>query len=298
MLTIILVVVSLFCIALVAQINYLPQARYKDGLLFAVRLPEDAMAHEEIEAIRRRFRRRFALARNGALAAIIPLALLYSLETVQVVYFLAWLTACLFLLHHPFRLAFRETIALKRAQGWGDPSDGDEHWASGFTYRNPQDKRIFVPKRVGIGTTVNTATRTGKAFIWGTIGLVAVTLAGVAFLLIRSELTAPTLRISEQQRVEIRYPMYNYSFDLADVRELTLVDSVPSGTKSNGEGTGTVSRGKFRLKGLGKARLYIFKKHPPFIRFKLDDGYVFFNEKDPRLTEALFERLKGALGKE
>lgn len=298
MLTIILVVVSLFCIALVAQINYLPQARYKDGLLFAVRLPEDAMAHEEIEAIRGRFCHRFARARNSKLAAIIPLALLYSLETVQVVYFLVWMTVCLFLLHHPFRLAFRETLALKLAQGWGDPSDGDEHWANGFTYRNPGDKRVFVPKRVGIGMTVNTATRTGKAFIWGTIGLIAVTVAGVAFLLIRSELTAPTLRISEQQRVEIRYPMYNYSFDLADVRELMLVDRVPTGTKSNGEGTATVARGKFHLKGLGKARLYIFKKHPPFIQFKLDNGYVFFNEKDPQLTEALFEQLKGALGKE
>jgi uncharacterized membrane protein len=33
-------------------------------------------------------------------------------------------------------------------------TDDDEYWANGFTYNNPDDKSLLVPKRVGIGETV------------------------------------------------------------------------------------------------------------------------------------------------
>ncbi|MCJ8012155.1 DUF5808 domain-containing protein [Paenibacillus sp. KQZ6P-2] len=74
-------------------------------------------------------------------------------------------------------------------------TDDDEYWVNGFTYHNPNDKRIFVPKRVGIGDTVNTATLGGKMIICGTVFIVAVIVIGVSFMLIRSELTSPELKV-------------------------------------------------------------------------------------------------------
>jgi len=171
-------------------------------------------------------------------------------------------------------------------------SDDDEYWANGISYHNPNDTSIFVTKRVGIGETVNTATWVGKLFIWGSIGITAALIIGVSFMIIRSELTSPALSITPDQRVEINYPMYSFDFNIADIKELKLVDSTPSGMKTNGEATGQYARGHFRSKELGKTRMYIYKKNPPYIRIKLEDVYIFYNEKDPLLTEQLFERLQ------
>ncbi|MCR8659781.1 DUF5808 domain-containing protein [Paenibacillus endoradicis] len=170
-------------------------------------------------------------------------------------------------------------------------SDDDEYWANGFTYHNPNDRSILVPKRIGMGETINTATVVGKLTMWGTVGLTAVLIIGVSFMLIRSELTSPVLTVTADYNVQIDYPMYSFDFNIADIEEITLVDEVPSGLKSNGESTNQYARGHFKLKEIGKTRLYIFKNNPPYIRVKLDDVYIFYNEKDPVLTKELFEQL-------
>ncbi|GAA4865119.1 PH domain-containing protein [Paenibacillus vulneris] len=176
-------------------------------------------------------------------------------------------------------------------------TDDDEYWSNGFTYHNPQDRSILVPKRVGIGETVNTGTWAGKIIVGGSIGMAAAVIIGVSFMLIRSELTPPVLTVTDGQRIQIDYPMYSYDFQLADIKQMDLVDTVPSGIKTNGEATDKQARGHFRLKELGNARMYIFKNNPPYIRIKLDEGYIFYNEKDPSQTKQLFEQIQGQIRK-
>ncbi|MBE1444177.1 putative membrane protein [Paenibacillus sp. OAS669] len=176
-------------------------------------------------------------------------------------------------------------------------TDDDEYWSNGFTYHNPQDRSILVPKRVGIGETVNTGTWAGKIIVGGSIGVAAAVIIGVSFMLIRSELTPPVLTVTDGQRIQIDYPMYSYDFQLADIKQMDLVDTVPSGIKTNGEATDKQARGHFRLKDLGNARMYIFKNNPPYIRIKLDEGYIFYNEKDPSQTKQLFEQIQGQISK-
>ncbi|MCQ6562355.1 DUF5808 domain-containing protein [Paenibacillus mendelii] len=171
-------------------------------------------------------------------------------------------------------------------------TDDDEYWANGFTYHNPDDKSIFVTKRVGIGETINTGTLVGKLIVWGSVGLTAVFLIVVSFMLVRSELTSPILTITPEHRIEINYPMYSVDFDLADIEQLTLVEDVPSGIKTNGEATDKYARGHFRLKELGKTRLYVFKNNPPYIYMKVEDTNIFYNDKDPLQTKQLFEQLQ------
>jgi len=174
-------------------------------------------------------------------------------------------------------------------------SDDDEYWGNGFTYHNPFDKSVLVPKRVGIGETINTGTLTGKIIMGGVVGLLAVVIVGVSFLAVRSELSSPTLTINEQEEIAIQYPMYSYTFNLQDIQELTLVDSIPSGVKSNGEATSKYARGHFKLKELGKSRLYVYKNNPPYISLKLADQYIFYNDIDPAVTQKLYEQLQQQL---
>ncbi|WP_409484515.1 DUF5808 domain-containing protein [Arsenicicoccus dermatophilus] len=45
-----------------------------------------------------------------------------------------------------------------------DSPDDDRLWRRGVVYDNPDDPRTFVPKRVGLGSSVNLATPLGKVF--------------------------------------------------------------------------------------------------------------------------------------
>ncbi len=174
-------------------------------------------------------------------------------------------------------------------------SDDDEYWSNGFTYHNPHDKSLLVPKRVGVGETINTGTLAGKLIMGGVVGLLLSVVFGVSFMLIRSELIPPTLKLTDNQIVDIKYPMYSYTFNLEDVKEISLTDTVPKGSKSNGEATNKHLRGHFRLQEVGKARLYLFKNNPPFIKIELADGVIYYNDELPANTEALYQQLSGAM---
>lgn len=271
---------------------YRPQSKFTKGIVFGIALPPNAEENGELEAIRQRYDKQFSRMSKWMLVALVPFPLLYNWYGMLLIYYLGWIFGFIFIAVKPFRRAFRDTLALKKSQGWGSKEDDDESWKNGFTYHNPRDKRFMVPKRIGVGMTVNTGTPAGKIFMWGMCGAVAAIIGFVCFMIVRAELTSPALTLTPEQRVEIDYPMYSYDFDIADIQEISLVDQVPSGAKTNGEATNKYARGHFRLKGLGKTRLYIFKDHPPYIRIKLENGYVFYNDKDPAKTRQLYDSLQ------
>ena len=71
----------------------------------------------------------------------------------------------------------RCNAALRRlkAQRVGEkPGDEDRHWLWGMFYWNPQDPRLLVSARLGVGTTINLARRWGQAVA----GLLALLLLG------------------------------------------------------------------------------------------------------------------------
>ncbi|MFD0674578.1 DUF5808 domain-containing protein [Cohnella sp. GCM10027633] len=290
MLTIVLLIpATILYIVLIA--TYKPQGRYREGKLLSIELPSEAMEDAELLRIQQRYNRQLARISLWSIVAFVPVALMWQWFAAQTVYFFLWLTVFLFVTVGPFRRAFRDTIKLKRDRGWGDTVE-DEYWANGFTYHNPQDKRISVPKRVGIGMTVNTGTLAGRTIMQAVIALVAGVLLFASFLIIRAEFVSPTLTVTPEERIEIDYPMHGYDFALADVRGMTLVDGVPSGGKINGENSTKYKRGTFRLKEIGKSRVFIFKDNPPYIRFELDNTYVFYNDRDSAETRKLFEQLQ------
>jgi uncharacterized membrane protein len=60
--------------------------------------------------------------------------------------------------------------------------DDDRYWSGGVLYNNPDDLAVFVPKRFGLGWTVNIGRPQGKLFLVGTLLLpVALALLGILF---------------------------------------------------------------------------------------------------------------------
>ena len=47
--------------------------------------------------------------------------------------------------------------------------DDDRYWYGGFFYNNPDDPALFVPKRYGMGWTVNFGNPKGRLFFIGTL---------------------------------------------------------------------------------------------------------------------------------
>jgi cbb3-type cytochrome oxidase subunit 3 len=172
------------------------------------------------------------------------------------------------------------------------PADGDAHWRHGLSYYNPKDKSVFVSKRIGIGTTINMATRAGKMIYFGALAFVAAILIPVTIMIVRADTSPPKLVIQADEMVVIDDSMYPLEFALEDVLELTLEDEMPSGFRQNGIATSEYARGNFKLTELGEAKMYIFKQNAPYIVIKLPDRYVVYNEKEPAATEALFAKLE------
>lgn len=214
-----------------------------------------------------------------------------ELEQVWIAYSAAYALIPIALIWNANRRIKRIVDEAVEADGQTIYSDGDEYWGNGFTYHNPNDPRVFVEKRVGIGMTVNTGTAAGKWFMGITLGTAAAVLIGVSFLLVQSELKPPVLSISEERQIEIDYVLYSIDFPAEAMLDVALVEELPRGRRINGEATDTVARGHFNLDGLGKSRLYLFKNNPPYIRIQLTDTYIFYNEKDPDQTRQVYERL-------
>lgn len=175
-------------------------------------------------------------------------------------------------------------------------ADSDLYWQHGLNYYNPDDPSVWVQKRVG-GMTFNLATKTGKRLNYGIYALIAIIVIPLMVLIVRADSYPPKLLIDDTGVVSIESSEYPYRFELSDIEELTLEDTLPTGFRTNGMATSTYARGNFSLTDLGKAKLYVFKKAPPFIMIKLDDLYVVFNDEDPMRTRELYEELVSRSGK-
>lgn len=171
------------------------------------------------------------------------------------------------------------------------PNDDDEFWRHGMVYYNPGDDSVLVRKRVGLGSTVNMATRGGKLLAYGSAALAAAILIPVMILLARGDAVAPSLVINEDHTASIVNTEYLYTFNLDDMLEVTLEEQLPSGFRSNGVATSLYARGDFSLNELGDAKLYVFKKSPPFILIKLPDLHIVYNEEQAAATTELYNQL-------
>ena len=86
----------------------------------------------------------------GGLTIALPLSPVQSpYRLIAVVVVASLLTVTLIL------VAARREVRRARLGGWSDVGTRDEGWKWGLIYNNPADPALWVPKRVGIGWTLN-----------------------------------------------------------------------------------------------------------------------------------------------
>lgn len=168
-------------------------------------------------------------------------------------------------------------------------ADDDEYWIRGYYY-NPSDSRTTIEKRYGYGYTYNMATTKGKVIGWGLPLLIIPLLLVLSVMFIRLDTASFSLSINGDT-ARISAPFYGYSFNVKDIEEVKMMDSVPKGTRTNGAATGKYSLGNFNLNEYGRSKLYVYNENPPFILIKLKDMYIFLNGKTRDKTDEYYRML-------
>ena len=181
-------------------------------------------------------------------------------------------------------------------------TDDDEYWKdswfAGMIYCNPNDSSTMVEKRMGSGTTPNLATKKGRAFYYGGMAFAAVVIIGISALLLFSDFSTTTMRIDgASHTVAIDTAFYGTKFDGASVKSVTLLDSIPNSSRTNGSDDGYSAVGHFTVDGYGPSLLYIHENKPPYIVVRLSDKYIFYNEQTREQTETVYRQLKSTVGR-
>ncbi len=172
--------------------------------------------------------------------------------------------------------------------------DDDEYWTA-FTYNNPYDKKTWVNKRVGIGTTMNMATIGGKIFAYGAVAILVATILWSMWITVPIDFDTIEMEVKENYyEVGIWGDVYEIQKD--EIISVQLLEELPSTYKTSGSSTSRMKTGTFSVKGYGQSMVYVMVKVPLYIEIELEDGtYVFINGEDMETTQEYYEMLKVAI---
>lgn len=166
--------------------------------------------------------------------------------------------------------------------------DEDDCWR-GMFYHNPNDRRVMVEKRVGIGYTCNMASKRGRMITYGSFALIAVIVVPLLVMFYVLDFSSFGMRV-EGDRLVFSAPVYGASIPLEDIISVEVMDALPPFTRTNGADTGAYLLGNFTIQGVGRAKLYI-SRDAPYIAVKTEGLTYLYNEKTPAGTMASYEWL-------
>jgi uncharacterized membrane protein len=163
-------------------------------------------------------------------------------------------------------------------------------------YYNPNDPRIFVPKRIaGMGFTINIGHPVGKAIGVGIIVLVLAALIPVFYGGAKDYVIA-----EKGSQITFDAAMYDLTVEKSQIVSVSIIESLPKGSRTNGYGGVNKSFGHFFFDDYGKCRLYVYNQVGKFIVLELEGDnpeHVIVNAKTPEETEALYQSIQGWLAK-
>lgn len=190
-----------------------------------------------------------------------------------------------------FRKYFPAMIDRLLAQCGGKiNADEDIYWLGG-SYCNPSDHRNMVEKRVGAGSTMNMAKRSGKIVNFLTAVFITIVLGGIFILFVRMDFAEFHMNITDKS-ISINAPMYDYDFQIGDIKSITLSDTLPKhGSRTNGAATDQYYLGHFNFTEYGDSMVYLYPDYPPYIIIRLQDKTVMFNTKSAAKTKGYYNEL-------
>jgi hypothetical protein len=134
----------------------------------------------------------------------------------------------------------------------------------------------------------NTDKRTGKTYL--ILGITAVFVIGLFMYG-----SMPSKTTFKDASIEFS-GMYGFEMNFSEIEEVNLADSLPAiQMRTNGYSFAGVKKGYFKLDHLGKSRLMIQSKNPPYlVILKKNGDHVIINFKDPSETRRIYNKMNAS----
>ena len=263
------------------------------NILLGVSLPHLELENHEVLKIVQGFHKTYTLAGLLSVLLMLPILIISKYDSIIILYILAW--CCLVFYSNLIiqKKYFNKLYQLKKDKGWyiedwqniGIDTDESQFWVTGYYY-NPNDKRVWVEKRFGIGTTTNMASWFGKLTY---IFLAAIIIGTIALSIFIMPLDFGSVDLEVKNNVVfVNALMRNDSFSLSDIQEVKQVKDLPKMRKRNGGDGNNFYIGSFYVQGYNNCSVYIHRNNPPYIFVTLSDRIVILNGDTPEKTESYY----------
>lgn len=180
----------------------------------------------------------------------------------------------------------------KAYAGKHDLSNGtedDRNWIGGVLYYNPNDPHTMVDKKVGIGTTVNMASKAGKATMLFT-ALVFLTIPILCAWVIAEEFTPIHLEI-ENGNLCAEHIRTDYELPLDTIEEVEMVTELPRRSKINGTGMDNLEKGTFKIYEQGECQEFLNPQNKKFLHFSANGKQYYMSGVDDAQTEEIYKEI-------
>lgn len=266
------------------------------NILLCITLPYSALENNEVTKLVQGYQKSYTFTVIASFLFLLPLFLFSKYTSISMLYFIAWCSLTFYASHIIQKIYSHKLFSLKKQNNWHTGIDSaeyeldeDEYWLTG-NYNNPNDKRVFVEKRLGYGTTVNMATLFGKLTTLFLAVIIVGTVA-LAFFLMPLDFGSVDFWV-EGDTAYIDAPMYHDSFLLENVSKIEQIDTLPKMAKNRGGDSSFFYVGQFHAKDIGVCTAYVHRNSTPYIIVTLSDRIIILNGSTPQKTEEYYLQLK------
>ena len=166
--------------------------------------------------------------------------------------------------------------------------DEDDQWIGGLIYYNPNNKRLFVKKRVGVGGTFNLAHPVGKIICGLIIAVILFNFGAMVYLGI-SEAT-PLKLYTEDNKIVCHHLKNDYEIDFDSVSDIVLINDTNSlkFVKIAGFGIDNLLKGSFAVNGESSCKVFLNPQNGNCIKVTADGVTYYIGGETAEETSEVF----------
>lgn len=169
--------------------------------------------------------------------------------------------------------------------------DEDDNWIGGIIYYNPNNKRLNVKKRVGVGSTVNAAHPVGK-LVYAFIVLVFMFTLGSLVYVGMTEATPIKLKL-EDNKLICHQLSDDYVIDINDITAIEWGEDVNNLklAKISGFGISNLYKGNFSVNG-NSCKVFLNPEEGNYIKVMTAEMTYYVSAATSEETKIVYEQLQ------
>ena len=166
-------------------------------------------------------------------------------------------------------------------------ADNDENWIWGMMYYNPKDRRAMVNKRVGVGTTINMATKGGKATILFLV-LTILSFPIISIWVIMLEFT-PIQLITDGNQIVANHLREECTISMPAIEEVELLSELPKMSRNSGTAMENLRKGSWSVREEGNCSVFLDPRNELFLRIETPSSRYYLSGVSDAETQAVYD---------